>query len=593
MTAIAAWKRISAALALVEAASVSAQSLPPTAARLPPSREEVNQIPTTTRATPPARLTVTGGIERAPCALDAPRFQSVMVTLKDVVFDDLEAVDPAELRPAVAPYLGHAVPLGTICEIRDVAATILRREGYLAAVQVPPQKIGNGVIHLTVLMAKLVAVHVRGNPGHAEKLIAAYLERLKNGKPFNQKEAERALLLAGDLPGYDIRLALRPAGTVPGEVIGDVTVSRTPIQVDVSIQNFGSRAVGRWSGLARAQLNDLFGIGDRAVIAFDNTADIREQSIAQFGYEVRPGSSGLDLAGRFTYAWTRPGLRGSDLLRARTLIATGEASYPLIRRQAATVRLSGGLDVIDQRLAFAGAPLTDDRLRVLYGKLDFNLLDPASAASTRGYTIAEPRWRIIGALELRHGIGGLGASHGCGSAPTFTRCLALPSISRLDADPQGMLIRLGTSFEFRPQPRFTIVISPQMQYAFNPLLSYEQYSIGNYTVGRGYDPGALSGDSGLGVQTELRIGRLAPKGQRSLAVQPFAYLDAAKVWTRGALPEPVDGKSIYSAGGGIRAVLGDRAQLQAFVAAPLRRLPLESSRGDVRFMISITASLLP
>ncbi len=45
---------------------------------------------------------------------------------------------------------------------------------------------------------------------------------------FNRFEAERYLLLAGDLPGYDVRLALRSAGRARGEVIGEVTVARTP-----------------------------------------------------------------------------------------------------------------------------------------------------------------------------------------------------------------------------------------------------------------------------------------------------------------------------------------------------------------------------
>ena len=44
---------------------------------------------------------------------------------------------------------------------------------------------------------------------------------------FNRYQAERYLLLASDIPGYVVRLTLRPAGTVPGDVIGDVTVQRT------------------------------------------------------------------------------------------------------------------------------------------------------------------------------------------------------------------------------------------------------------------------------------------------------------------------------------------------------------------------------
>ena len=501
-----------AIIGLLLAPAVAAQTAPPRSA-VPLTREEINRVPTGTQPTPPSRLTVTGGIEHAACALDSPRFASVTVALKDVAFDDLGPVDPASLRPAFGPYVGQTVPIATICEIRDAAATILRRQGYLAAVEVPPQHIRDGVIHLQVVLGRLVAIHVRGDVGHAGDLIAAYLETLKRSRYFNQAEAERALLLAGDLPGYDIRLALRPAGTAPGELIGEVTVARVPLRTTVNIQNYGSHAVGRWSGLVSAELNDLVGLGDRLVLGYYNTADIHEQSVAQAAYEVRPGTNGLTLAGRFTYAWTRPDTGDGDPLHARTLIATAEASYPLVRRQAQTLRLAGGFDLISQKLRFGAAPFTDDQLRVAYAQLDFSFLDHDSIGSTQGYSAAEPHWRAAGSLELRQGIHALGASSGCGPAPLYTRCAATPSLSRLDGDPQATLIRFSGTFELRPAPNLTFALSPRAQYAFDPLLSYEQYSGGNYTIGRGFDPGVVIGDSGIGFQGEIRIGRLAPRSR--------------------------------------------------------------------------------
>jgi hypothetical protein len=62
-------------------------------------------------------------------------------------------------------------------------------------------------------MAKLVSIRVRGDAGRSERIIARYLEKLTRQEVFNRDEAERYLLLAGDLPGFDVRLALRrPAG---------------------------------------------------------------------------------------------------------------------------------------------------------------------------------------------------------------------------------------------------------------------------------------------------------------------------------------------------------------------------------------------
>ena len=82
--------------------------------------------------------------ERAPCALGEPRFAAVEVTLTAVTFAGLKIVQADELRPAYDGQLGKPLPISVVCEIRDRAATILRAKGYLAAVQIPPQKIEGG-----------------------------------------------------------------------------------------------------------------------------------------------------------------------------------------------------------------------------------------------------------------------------------------------------------------------------------------------------------------------------------------------------------------------------------------------------------------
>jgi len=125
-----------------------------------------------------------------------------------------------------------------------------------------------------------------------------------------------------------------------------------------------------------------------------------------------------------------------------------------------------------------------------------------------GYTIREPRWRTDVSLELRQGIDIFDASRSC-------RILAdcLPpniGISNVRADPTAFVARLKANAEFRPAPHFTVAIAPVLQLAGGSLLPYEQISFGNYTVGRGLDPGILQGDGGFGSSFELRYGSLFP-----------------------------------------------------------------------------------
>ncbi|MBK8629250.1 MAG: ShlB/FhaC/HecB family hemolysin secretion/activation protein [Sphingomonadales bacterium] len=559
-----------------------------------PTREEIERRPIAPLPSGVGqRITVDKAIERAPCPLASPEFANITFTVSAVEFANLRGVDASFLRPAWADDIGKTVSLSRICEIRDQAATMLRQRGYLAAVQIPPQKIENGVVRFDVLMARIVGFQVRGNAGKAEGIISRYLNAIQAQEVFNISEAERYLLLTRDIPGYDVRMTLRPAGTVPGEVIGEVQVLYTPIEAELNVQDYGSKATGRIGGLAQVRFNGLFGAGDRTSIGFFSTADFKEQQVVQLGEEVRIGDEGLVAAVDGSYAWTRPDLGPGIDLTSRTLMASARLRYPLVRRQTRNLYLSGGLDLIDQKVRFSGIPLTEDKLRVVFLRADYETFDPASLGSTSGYSAAEPRWRFGGSLEVRQGLSLFGASKDCG--PGLTRC-ALPTvvpISRLEADTTAFVARAQLSGEYRPTPKLAFAATVRGQYAPDPLLAYEEVSGGVFTIGRGYDPGAVSGDSGLAASGEIRLGSLVPRTVKDTAVQAYAFADAAWVWNHDLFIATPDPDRLVSVGGGIRAAFGDRFVIDAGAAVPLHKTGLQAKRGDVRFLINLTVKLLP
>ena len=573
------------------AASLALFAASPAVAQIAPTREEIER-PALERDEPaPARLTVEGGVERAPCALDRPEYRSIRFTVTGAEFADLRGLSADELRPAYASYLGQEHPIAVICEIRDRAATILRDAGYVAAVEVPEQRIADGRVRFQVLMAKLVGLRVRGNAGRSERAIARYLEKLTEREVFNRYEAERYLLLAGDLPGLDVRLALRSAGAARGEVIGEVIVVRRPGQLDVTVQNLGSRELGRWGALVRGQLFGLTGLGDRTSIAAFSTADTDEQQTLQIAHDFRLGGEGFAIGGQFTYAWASPdlGLAGVEI-DSETLYATVEASYPFVRLQAMNLRGTIGLDVIDQDIAFNTIPINRDRLRIGFVRAELDALGLVSGDPR--YTLAAPRWRLSASAELRRGLDMLGASEGCGA--TLIACFAPGAVppTRLEGNPEAFVVRGGIAGEFRPVPRFTIALGLRAQWAGDPLFAFEEFSAGNYTAGRGYDPGALLGDSGIGVQAELRYGNAVPTGPKDLAFEPYVFFDQAWTWNEDvifAFPR----QELSSIGAGVRAGFGDRLRLDVLLAEPLDRAPLAARRGDTRLLVTLTARLWP
>ena len=570
---------------LVSAASAASAQVTPADVR-PPTREQVTR-PAEPTPNARARLEVEGGIERAPCALDGPQYKEIRLTVRGAEFENLQGLPAAELNAAYAPYVGRDEPISVVCEIRDRAATILRNAGYIAAVQVPEQKIEGGIIRFRVLMAHLTQVRVRGEPTGAEKAIAAYLNRLTREPVFNRYEAERYLLLASDIPGYTVRLTLRPAGTTPGEVIGDVTVQRTPAYVDFNVENGGSRELGRWGGLLRGQLFGLTGLGDRTTLALFSTADFHEQQTVQLGEDIRVGPEGLTLGGGFTYAWARPNVPDAKV-KSTTLLASFEAAYPFIRRQSGTVRGAVGFEYINQDVELDHIDLTRDRLRVGYVRLG---ADAISSDFTRpGYSLSEPRWHLTGVIELRQGLDIFGATRPCGETLCDDPAHVPPS--RFEGRPTATVVRSTAYGEFRPMPKLAFALGAQMQYAWKPLLSFEEFSAGNYTVGRGYDPGALLGDRGWGTQAEIRYGSRIPSGPRRPAIEGYGFWDHARVRNLDRLTDVEGREHLNSIGAGAR-VNFDRFAIDAALAVPLTRIGIDNKRPPARFLLSLTTRLWP
>ena len=579
--------RAQAARGLVLAAIPSSLGAQSTPQAVPPTREEVTR-PVAPLPAPQSRLEVEGGIERAPCALDGPEFRSIHFVLRGAEFDGLQGLTRAQLAATYAPFMGRDVPISTVCEIRDRAATILRDAGYIAAVQVPEQRITDGIVRFQVLMAHLTQVRVRGEATGAETVLASYLNQLTKRPLFNRYEAERYLLLASDLPGYTVRLTLRPAGTAPGDVIGDVTVQRLPAYADFIVQNGGSKALGRWGGLLRGQVFGLTGLGDRTSLSLFSTSDFHEQQTIQVGHDMRLGPQGLSLAGTFTYAWARPAVPDAHVL-AKTLFGTVELAYPFVRRQSQTIRGSVGMDILNQDVWLDRVKLTSDRLRVGYLRLG---VDAVATNFRQGYTAAEPPWHFTSLIELRQGFHGLGATGDCG--PAGINCLGPGDIppSRIEGRSDATVIRFTGYGEYRPIPRLTFALGARGQYAWKPLLSFEEFSAGNYTVGRGYDPGALLGDRGFGTQAEIRYGSRIPLSARRPAIEGYAFWDHALVRNRDKLLPSIGREHLNSVGAGAR-VNWDRFILDAGVAVPLTHIGPLNKRPDPRILISLTTRLWP
>ncbi|WP_160773462.1 ShlB/FhaC/HecB family hemolysin secretion/activation protein [Alteraurantiacibacter buctensis] len=587
MLALAAGLGSSAALA---------QQLPPGAVT-PPTRSELlpPEVRQDERRT---TISVDGGLERGPCALDDPAMAEIRVTLSSVRFTGAEAAPGVDLDEAARPYLGRELPLSVLCDIRARASEALADAGYLAAVEIPEQRLDGGAAELRVIVGRLVAVRVRGEPGGSMGVLERYLQHLVDQPVFNVNEAERYLLLADDIPGMDVRLSLRAAANgQPGDLIGEIAVVAQSAQVSFNLQNMGSRELGRFGGTLGAQVYGLTGLGDVTSISLFSSHDFAEQQTVQVAHDFLAGGDGLKLGGQLTLGWAHPtlGIAGFDV-RSETLFGSVRAAWPLVRTQAQAVVLSTGLDIVDQDVRANRFLLSRDRVRVAWLRMDGSQTDSASLARQNGYTPYEPRLRLAYGMELRRGLSILGANPDCRAA--LLACTASKKLpSRIEQDPTATLLRLDLAAEFRPVPAFTVAVRVAAQGASNALPAFEEMTGGNYSTGRGYDPGAITGDRGVSGSLEFRLGSLIPRGADAYAVQPFAFVDAARLNDRDPSQRGLNPDKLVSVGGGVRFAWARGMQGEVAMAVPLHRTDNQvlggRPHGDARLLFSITSRLLP
>ncbi len=505
-----------------------------------------------------------------PCPLET---SDVQVTLSSVTFKGATAVGDDALRAAYADFIGKPQPVSVICAIRDRAARIVFDSGVLARVEIPEQRIAGGALVLEVIEAHVVNVRVRGDVGESQAIVERYAEKLRGMKPFDMARAQRYLLLASDVPGVQVRAAVRPSTSAErGAVDIDLTVVRKDPEVFANIQNTGSKQVGRWGGLVRGEIAGYTQFGESTALTAFHTLDSNEQWLVQLAETARFGGEGLVGRGSLTYGESRPGdfLKPLDL-KSRSLVANLEAAYPYIRSRNQNLTLAGGLDVIDQKTRAGGAGvLSHDQLRVLYARADGDYRTEIAARPVL----------FNGSVGVRRGLSILGGSDK--GDVDLTRALG---------NPDAWVLRAQGGADMAITDRLTGMIRGQAQYSDSSLMPYEQISLGGLTVGRGYDPAALLGDKGISGAAEVRYGpiQLHPK----VVAAPYGFFDAGYVASNNALASGVQkDRTLKSVGAGVVFRLFNRANLEVTYAHPIDATRTGGRRPGDRVLIQLTASLL-
>lgn len=485
---------------------------------------------------------------RAPAGAESVRF-----VFGGLDIEGASVYPPAVLEAEFRAAVGEEVTLAAVFAMAERIQRRYREDGYfLTRVIVPAQTIRDGRMRLRVLEGYIARIDVVDEVGPATRLVRAYLERVGEERPIRLSTLERALLLANDIPGLAVAAVLQPSATEFAAADLTVSITRTPVNGFVTIDNYGDEFTGEWQGAAGVSANTFTALGEQiGLIGFLSDPSRRNNEVVgQLNGSWRLGAGGLFFEHVISYGNAEPGASIENFeFESRELLVGTTAGYPLLRRRNESLWLRAGFDYVDSDTdVFGGEKFSRDRLRIAHVGIKTELRD---------------RWRglSVGEVSVRQGLPVLGATR------------------RGDADAsrqEGTAISTVVDASLmRRQPvvgNLAVFALVGGQYAFSNLLAEQEFEVGGTRFGRGYDFAELSGDDGIGLTLELQYS-WRPQRYHIDVVQPFLFYDRGQVWERDNEANGFEqrGGSLSSAGIGVRASAFDVLTLELTVAKPLTR----------------------
>lgn len=491
---------------------------------------------------------------------------NLSVTLREVRFEGATSV-PVETLDAIArPYLDREMPLSGVFQLAEAVTAEYRRRGFvLSRAVVSPQRIENGVLTVQVLEGYVAGVTIEGDAGGYRSLLEQYTAPVTASRPADGRVLSRALLLARDLKGIEVRSVVTPSATLPGAADLSLVVERRPVEAFFAIDNRGSRWLGPVQAYAGVTFNDGFGLGESISATVVAAPEDHELGYLSLDYAQPLGGSGLRFNSFVSYTLTKPGEELSVLgIKGESTTFGFGLEYPFIRsrelnmigRSTFTVRnAQSSNDLVD--------PIFDDRLVTITTDIGGNYADPWGGLSSAR----------IGVVT---GVDAFDAT-----------VLSDPDKSR--ATGSGVFNRLNFEMS-RVQPvagGVNVQLAVAGQWSSDSLLASEEFGLGGSYFGRAFDPSEITGDKGLAAKVEL-FKTISLDGVSS--IEPYIFYETGFVRQVDPLPAEPERSNLASAGVGVRIAANDNWAANLEFAQPFERDIASRGDRDGRVFFSISAA---
>lgn len=457
-----------------------------------------------------------------------------------------------EIEQALMPWLGPQRPLSDVDQARKALMEAYHAKGFETVnVIIPAQEVKDGNIRLKVAEMRIGRLRVDGATYYSPEDIKKRVPSLKEGEVPNYNELSRDLAVVNRSQDRVIAPTLR-AGLEPGTVDIDLTVEdKLPLHGTLELNDRASSSTKRLKLSGSLTYNNLFQLDHSLslqgqispqdpsqswAVSASYAAPVPGTDLTLVGYGIHTDSdvaalSGINVLGK------------GDILGLRAIYSkiSGDPTRPTVHQ------FTAGLDYKN----FKENLLSEDEEGAAYTPIDYMPLMLRYALSKRTQ-----------AYDLDFGIGAAFGLRGLAADDLEFR------YKRYNANANWSALRGDFGYTRKLRSGWRIGGSVQWQYAGEPLISNEQFSLGGYDSVRGYYESMNLGDDGVSGQFQIDTPSLLNSGLvKQLRV--FGFVDGGYARIYDPLSVQDEHMKLLSVGGGLRLQLDHGLNAAVNLSRPL------------------------
>ncbi|NVZ99042.1 ShlB/FhaC/HecB family hemolysin secretion/activation protein [Pseudomonas gingeri] len=480
-------------------------------------------------------------------------------------------LDARDIEEAVYPFLGPHKALTDIEGARDALQKIYQAKGYQSVfVELPEQKVEEGIVYLQVSETKVGRVRVVGAKHYSPVEIRDDVPALKEGEVPNFANVQGELAALNKTAGRQVMPLVRE-GQRPGTMDVDLQVEdKNPWHASLGLNNDYSADTQELRAVTSLGYDNLWQRGHSVSLTYFTAPQEQDNAKVWSGSYTAPITDrwSVQLSGYKSDSNVAT-IGGSNVLgKGHSYGISGIYSLPASDAWANSFSLGVDFKDFEEQLKFGGS---SDTVPLKYAPITLGY---------NGYRYTESSQLGLG-LSL---VAGTRAFFGYGSdGQEFGR-------KRYKASPSFTVLKGDLNYTWSFLGDWQSASKASFQLTSSPLVSNEQMSAGGATSVRGYLAAERTGDEGYLLSQELRTPSLAKfLGSYVQEWRFYVFAEGAQLYLREPLIEQQSDYSLASVGLGTRASLVDWLSGSLDWGYPLLDGP-NTKKQDPRLHFSLQAT---